>query len=729
MIGSRFYNYSGTSRSGNAFLFFIENSTWVNLLSTAGAPIATENGGFGWSVAINNDYALIGASGYDYTTTDPMTMTSTTTTDSGNAFLYELANADGDSTSNEWTDLLSTMGAPAPQTNAGFGSAVALSTPVALSETHAVIGASNYSFPITDLTNIAGSGNAFLYNVSTSTWVGPTDASGRSRGLLATPRAPTPRINSAFGSAVAISPSHVLVGASGYDFPVNSETTLTNSGNAFLYTIMSGNWVDLLADPSADAPAAQPNFNFGNSVALSSRYALIGASNANYLGTVASGIAYLYALSDGAWTNLLGTSGAPTAQTGANFGVSVALSATHALVGAGNYTYRSIGRSGNAFLHNITNGGWTDILGTPGAATPQANAGFGTAVALSSRNILIGAPSHNYSSAGVGSGNAYLLTLAPSPTAPSFDAIIFSNDILVDLTFNNPVYRASNSITVYGSLNLTRIFGRLTLIAPSISFYQTDANSVIGGDDDGRGVGGVNAIVLTRPTGTWTAQSLTLPANGTSYFSTSTPGILNSILDSTRGTLNLTQDTGDITFSQNLTAIHLDLILNAPAGAINLETYTLTVNRFDATAMSDITARTRAVTQTFTGDSLNTGGTIAAPTIRLRATTGSIGSGAERVRVRAATTTFNSFLAAANTDVYLSTNSPVWFAYINVAGRMTGSGTLSVISDVIPEPAQAAGLLSFALDPILELLGSGCAKEDFLVDVVGAFTFLCGSDQ
>ena len=129
----------------------------------------------------------------------------------------------------------------------------------------------------------------------------------------------------------------------------------------------------MLGSSESGAPPAQANANLGGSVALSATHALIGASGYNYPlpgGGIAtdSGNAYLYTIADGTWTGIngfLSTTGtnAPTPQGSSQFGVSVALSATHALVGASLAT-RVVGlsNSGNAYLYRIEGGIWTELL-------------------------------------------------------------------------------------------------------------------------------------------------------------------------------------------------------------------------------------------------------------------------------------------------------------------------------------------------------------------------------
>ena len=116
-------------------------------------------------------------------------------------------------------------------------------------------------------------------------------------------------------------------------------------------------------DDSNNLPTTQASALFGSAVALSDTHALIGASGHDYSNRSNSGSAWLYNLIDGSWIALLGTSGAPFTQIDAGFGNAVALSDTHALIGTRNYLYSEIAGAGNAFLYDIINGIWTGLTG------------------------------------------------------------------------------------------------------------------------------------------------------------------------------------------------------------------------------------------------------------------------------------------------------------------------------------------------------------------------------
>ena len=521
LVGAYNFDHQETAGSGNAFLYNLTDDSWVNLLTTADAPTAYANARFGSSVALSSTHALIGTS--------------------GNAFLYTIS-------SGTWTKLLATEkplllltprlepgngqsyivpptnpakespDAPTAQANARFGSSVALSA------TYALIGASGYDHSSTT----PNSGNAFLYEISSGTWT----------NLLATSDAPSAQANAHFGTSVALSATHALIGASGYD---HSSTT-PNSGNAFLYQLSDSAWTNLLT--TADAPSAQANAHFGASVALSSSHALIGALLHNSPRVDRTGNAYLYNLSNSTWTDLLATTNAPTLQANANFGTSVALSATHALIGAITNDHQSTTRSGKGFLYNISTGTWNTLLANKSA---PANKGLSLqpsiSVALSSTHALIGTHTNNY-------GNAYLFSFLPRSDI-TYDVMADPTTFPALLENNNVTLTATNSITVLSSIDLSSYTGSntLTLNAPTVNFSFSNAGSVVGSAN--------NIVIVTTPSRYWTSTD--------QY-------ILNSIVFA-----SITHTVGDILPNNDITAPYLILSIKIIDGIFDLGTNTITV--------------------------------------------------------------------------------------------------------------------------------------------------------
>ena len=84
--------------------------------------------------------------------------------------------------------------------------------------------------------------------------------------------------DTAFGSAVALSASHLVVGAA--SFRATPTPTSDRTGNAFIYNFATSTWIDLLSEESSffmGANALSAGDHFGAAVAVSDTYAAIAA--------------------------------------------------------------------------------------------------------------------------------------------------------------------------------------------------------------------------------------------------------------------------------------------------------------------------------------------------------------------------------------------------------------------------------------------------------------------
>jgi hypothetical protein len=314
------------------------------------------NDNFGWSVAISGSTAVVGAYGKN--------------SDTGAAYVFVRSG----STWSQQAKLTATDGAARDF----FGYSVALSGSTA------VVGA---------IGNNSLAGAAYVFTGSGGTW-------SQQAELTASDGA----ASDFFGASVALSGSTAVVGA-----PGNNAST----GAAYVFTGSGGTWSQQAELTAADGA---PSDNFGNSVALSGSTAVVGAPSAN----PSPGAAYVFVRSaSGHWSQrakLTATDGA----SGDNFGNSVALSGSTAVVGApGNNSF-----TGAAYVFTGSGSTWsqqTELTAADGAA----NDSFGVSVALSGSTAVVGAYGNNsatgaaYVFARSGSTWSQQIKLTASDGAPS----------------------------------------------------------------------------------------------------------------------------------------------------------------------------------------------------------------------------------------------------------------------------------------------------------------------
>ena len=351
LIGAWLDNDNGFD-SGSAYVFTRTNTTWTQqakLLASDGAA----GDGFGYSVALSGDTALIGAIEDDDNGVD-----------SGSAYVYTR-------TGTTWTQqakLLASDGAAGDV----FGNNVFLDGD------SAIIAAG------LDDDNGNDSGSAYVFTRTGISWT-------QQAKLLASDGA----AGDQFGCAVSLAGDTALIGAPWHD------DNRVDSGSAYVFTRTGSNWTQQAKLLASDGAAGDV---FGYLVFLDADTALIGAPGYDDNG-YSSGSAYVFTRTGSNWTQqakLLASDDA----AGDSFGTSVALNGDTALIGAP-FDDDNGYNSGSAYVFTRTGSNWTQqakLLAPDGAKRDQ----FGIYVFLTEDTALIGAYMDDYN--GVNSGSAYVFT-------------------------------------------------------------------------------------------------------------------------------------------------------------------------------------------------------------------------------------------------------------------------------------------------------------------------------
>jgi|GEM_PF-1645102 len=209
-----------------------------------------------------------------------------------------------------------------------------------------------------------------------------------------------------FGTSVALDGNNVLIGAPGDD------TNGTEVGQVHLFDL-TGNLLRTFKDPTVTGGTQF----FGSSVALDGNNILIGADHDDTT-DLNVGQAYLF---DALTGNLLQTFDDPTPTDQDNFGFSVALDGNNVLIGA--FNDDTLGQDvGQAYLFDALTG---NLLRTFNEPTVTGSGGkFGSSVALSGNNVLIGSPLDDTN--GFAVGQAHLFD--GDPMSPTFGNLLHTFD-------------------------------------------------------------------------------------------------------------------------------------------------------------------------------------------------------------------------------------------------------------------------------------------------------------
>jgi|GEM_PF-2423013 len=372
--------------SGSAYVFKRDGTAWTEqnkLLASDGAYWD----GFGWSVSIDGDYAIIGAVGDDDNGDD-----------SGSAYIFKRNGTD-------WIEeakLLASDGAILDY----FGCSVSISGD------YAIIGA------LYNDDDGGSSGSAYIFTRSGTSWA-------EEAKLLASDGA----MSDYFGCSVSIDGDYAIIGA------YKDDDNGVNSGSAYIFKRSGTAWTQQAKLLASDGEMYD---NFGCSVSIDSNYAVVGAEEDDDNG-YASGSAYIFKRSGTAWTQqakLLASDGAEYDL----FGNFAAIDGDYAIIGAPGDDDNGYA-SGSAYVFKRSGTAWTQqakLLASDGAADDH----FGRSVSISGDYALIGAPYFYYDHGSVyvftknGGGNQPPYT--PSNPSPENGVIDINVDADISWTGGDP---------------------------------------------------------------------------------------------------------------------------------------------------------------------------------------------------------------------------------------------------------------------------------------------------
>jgi hypothetical protein len=216
-----------------------------------------------------------------------------------------------------------------------------------------------------------------------------------------------------FGIGVGVSGDAIIAGAYLDDFEAPPAITKTNAGAAYVFRRTTAGVWSQEAKLTASDPAA--NDLFGWHVALEGPQALVGSRQSDAKGSE-SGSAYLFRLGASGWAQ----EAKLTASDGAafdNFGSSVALSGSLALVGAYRWEDSPQSDAGAAYLYRRgPTGTWTEetrFKGPDGWFFDE----FGTSVSMVGDVAVVGAWKHD-TNGKTNAGAAYVFRGSCQPAPP-----------------------------------------------------------------------------------------------------------------------------------------------------------------------------------------------------------------------------------------------------------------------------------------------------------------------
>jgi hypothetical protein len=350
---------------GAAYVFVRTGSEWIEQQKLF-APVSQPDEWFGLSVAISGDTALVGA--------PESKLYGGTDMGHGLVYVYQR-------TAGTWSEV------------------------TRLNAQQLIFG-SRYGFSIAVTDELVFVG-APRDNVTPDTGVGTVDIRrrrdwSRVARWYASDREP----RDAYGTAIAVDGDAFFVGA-----PFDDDGTTiegVDRGSVYRYEI-SG---ELPVFAEKLLPAATASGRFGSTLSVSGTTAFIGRSGNTVGSNAAQGSVAVLERSGSSWTQSPEIH-ASDGRTGDTFGDNLAISGNVAVIGALNHAVGANQRQGAAYVFIRSGNGWIEqekLLGVTGAAPNDL---FGSSVAVDGRAAIVGAIG---SGSGLGRAHAFRLDAPPGGT-------------------------------------------------------------------------------------------------------------------------------------------------------------------------------------------------------------------------------------------------------------------------------------------------------------------------
>ena len=232
-----------------------------------------------------------------------------------------------------------------------------------------------------------------------------------------------------FGVSVAVSGTKAVVGTSGAAY----------AGRAYVFAKSASGWTQVAELKGSDTVAAD---RFGASVAISGTTVVVGA----YDHAKDAGRAYVFTETASGWKRVFVLKGSDTV-TGDNFGTSVAISPTTAIVGA----YGRADNAGRAYVFAKDAALWKQTAELRGSDTTTGDY-FGISTAISGTSVVVGAYDHAKDA-----GRAYVFAKTASGWKET--AELKGSDTVAEDYFGSSV-AVSGTTAVTGSYGQAKYAGR-----------------------------------------------------------------------------------------------------------------------------------------------------------------------------------------------------------------------------------------------------------------------------
>lgn len=264
-----------TISSGAAYIFYYNGSTWSQQAKLA-ASDRDNYDYFGTSVAIDGDYAIVGAYGEDENASGIDSLES-----SGSAYIFYRSGT-------TWTQQAKLVASDREKDDR-FGSSLDIDGD------YAIIGAYSEDENTSGADSLDDAGSAYIFHRSGTTW-------SQQAKIVSSDRA----ADDYFGNDLAISGDYAVVGANQEDEDADGNNTLTGAGSAYIFYRSGSVWSQQQKIVSGSRGTYGGDY-FGYSVDIDNEYVVVGSygdghdeNNSNYIGW--TGSVYIFKRSGSTWS-------------------------------------------------------------------------------------------------------------------------------------------------------------------------------------------------------------------------------------------------------------------------------------------------------------------------------------------------------------------------------------------------------------------------------------------
>lgn len=385
---------------GSAYIFEktgLDNWTFVQKINNSDQD---DYDRFGWSVAIDGDYIVVGAYGEDHDTDDGAPLAK-----AGSAYIFERGD-DG-----VWTEMQKIVASDRID-DAEYGWSVDIYG------TTVIVGAHHEGYDEDGLDFEYHAGAVYTYDLVDGTWVEtqklvPSDRSDDHVYPNGRPDPDDEDFSDLFGGSVAIWGDYLIAGSHMHDYGAGGVGTgyLWNAGTAYIFERVDGTWTEV----KKLLPAIRKAYDrFGYAVDIDSSIIVVGVysedeSEFEAAPLMNAGSAYIFERDDeGDWLQIQKLD-ASDRTTGDHFGRDVAIDDNYLVIGAeqedlnedGDFDVDSLENAGAAYIFEKDDDGvWTEIQKIVNSDR-NAEDYFGEAVSISDYTIFVGAWQQDLDSVGM----------------------------------------------------------------------------------------------------------------------------------------------------------------------------------------------------------------------------------------------------------------------------------------------------------------------------------------